>query len=276
MRSPGSHAMTLAHDGRLLLLGGVLLRVLVFVCLSPFNNDDHWTVVRYIAEHARLPVAGEMDQSYHPPLYYLLAQPFLRLTGTAKGVQALSLVLSIGTLVALHRLLYRSSALVSESARDSTFALACFLPQFVLYTLFVSNDSLAIFLGALTALQIFRFAETGRVNDLMGLAVLTALGLLTKHTFVAFVPVLVGLVWLARRQRPTGPRPLTAVMLFVAIALIPGSYKTVENMRTSADRSSRRSTSPMTGSSSSRSPIVGGDRSSTRTCSPSFGHRRCR
>ena len=121
---------------------------------------------------------------------------------------------------------------MSESARDSAFALACFLPQFVLYTLFVSNDSLAIFLGALTTLQISQFAETGRVNDLMGLAVLTALGLLTKHTFVAFVPVLVGLVWLARGQRPTGPRPLTAVMLFVAIALIPGSYKTVENMRT--------------------------------------------
>ena len=67
----------------------------------PINNDDHGEVVRLLLQRGRMPTLWDTLQAQHPPLCYLLAAPLLRLTGGNKGVQLLSLVCSIATLLVL-------------------------------------------------------------------------------------------------------------------------------------------------------------------------------
>src|SRR5258708_14670563 len=90
-----------------------------------------------------------------PPLYYVLGAPFYAFTGSAKGVQLLSLLLSILTLLLFYRLLYVENLISAEKHRRYAFVLPCFLPEFVLNSLTVSNDTLATFFGALAQLPQF-------------------------------------------------------------------------------------------------------------------------
>jgi len=97
----------------MLLARGIALRILVFIFLAPLNNDvGHLDVIKYIVAHHALPSVTAGQMCFQPPLYYLLAAPFRDITGNAKGVQILSLVLSIFTLLAFYRLLYRENTLL--------------------------------------------------------------------------------------------------------------------------------------------------------------------
>src|SRR5712691_8120463 len=97
---------TSASSGRSLLAMGISLRLIVFPFLSPLNADyGHLALVKYVAEHHALFPLSADRLAYHPPLYYVLAAPFYAITGTAKGAQLLSLLLSILTLLLLYRLL---------------------------------------------------------------------------------------------------------------------------------------------------------------------------
>jgi len=95
----------------------------------------------------------ETSLAYHPPLYYLMAAPILEVYGTEKAVQFLSLCLSIGSLVILYILVFKSGLIRGRLPQLYSFLVVCFLPQFVTDTLWVSNDTLAIFLGALIVWQ---------------------------------------------------------------------------------------------------------------------------
>jgi len=219
--------------GRTLLALGIALRILVFALLSPLNNDPgHFDVVRYIARHWALPAAALNTQSYQPPLYYLLAAPLYAATGSLKWVQALSLALSILTLFVIYRLLYTDKLLADERPRRYAFLLACFLPQFVMFGLYVSNDALAVFMGALIVAQVARFAAKPTLGPAVLLAVLVGMGLLTKATFLALLPVLFVLVAfvLLRRGHPARKAFAAALALsFLAAGL--GSWTFVRNYR---------------------------------------------
>jgi hypothetical protein len=214
-----------------LLLLGILVRLATFAALGPLNNDKaHFVNVVYIARHAALPPSDLDSQAYHPPLYYLLAAPIWVATHSLKAVQALSLALSIGTLVLLYDLICRRRLVADEGARRYALLLACFLPQLVMFGLYVSNDSLAIFLGVLAALQAWRLAETPGRRELGLLVLVAGLGLLTKATFLAFLPVLGGLVAVVWRRAGAGlGRAVGVGLLAVVLAFTVGSYKFVEN-----------------------------------------------
>ena len=214
-----------------LLAIGVLARVLIFWFLDPANNDDHFIVIRLLVANGRLPLMTEANQAYHPPLYYLLAAPFLEVFGTQKAVQFLSLTLSIGSLAIFYILIYRSGLIQGRIPRCYSFLVVCFLPQFVMFTLYVSNDSLAIFLGALIVWQSRRFIQAPGWKETLLLAILTGLGLLTKATFLAFVPILLVLVVFMFIQRWALTRALWAASAFLAIVLSVGSYKFIDNFQ---------------------------------------------
>lgn len=217
---------------QLLLATGVALRLVTFVFLDPENVDGHWLVVSFIAQQGRLPHSGELGQAYHPPLYYLLAAPIYRLSGSFKVVQVLSLMLSILTLLVLYRLIWHSGLIQGSSARLYCFALCCFLPQFVLYGLFVSNDSLTIFLGCCTVWCIAEFVRSpGRAQ--FGLLALTAaLGLFTKATFLAYLPVLCLVVFVMFRKNGHSLIRSSAVAFAFALVLVAlTSYKEIDNYR---------------------------------------------
>ncbi len=215
------------------LLGcGIALRMAVFCALGPYNNDQHAQVVQYIVDHGSLPASAELGQSYHPPLYYLLAAPILYLSGSFKAVQGLSLLLSIGSLLVLYRLIFGTGVLRDNRAKWFGFALVCCLPQFVTNSLYISNDTLTVFLGCLSLLQAHRFIAAPDWKNVLLLAVLLGLGLSTKFTFLAFTPVLLVLVlfvtWRAPLRRGAA---ISMVLAFALVAGVLGSYKFVDNVR---------------------------------------------
>ena len=212
-----------------LLTLGIFARVLTFLFLGPGNNDDHFGVIQLLVANGRLPLVTETGQAYHPPLYYLLAAPFLEVFGTAKAVQFLSLSLSIASLVILYFLIYRSGLIRGRLPQLYSFFMVCFLPQFVMFSLYVSNDTLAIFLGAVIVWQSRRFIQAAGWKEGLLLAILTGLGLLTKATFLAFVPVLLALVVFMSIQRGSLAKASWAASAFLVIVLSVGSYKFIDN-----------------------------------------------
>lgn len=218
-------------SGQTLLAGGMALRILVFITLAPLNDDvGHLDVIKYIVRFHALPPAGVMQMSFQPPLYYLLAAPLYYFTGTAKGVQVLSLALSICTLLVFYRLLYKENLMACEKPRLYAFMLACFLPEFVLFGLYVSNDTLTTFLGALLILQVARFAREPNNRQLVLLGLVAGLGLLTKATFLAFLPPLFVLALFVRlRSGSSAPKAFLAALVLVVFSCDLGGFKFVWN-----------------------------------------------
>jgi hypothetical protein len=209
-----------------MLAAGILLRILVYIFLQPLNNDDHGEVIRFIVERGRLPTLADAQQAQHPPLYYLIAAPVWKATANYKMVQMLSLWFSIATLLILYHLLYHSDLIQNVRARTYNFLIACFLPQFVLFSLYLSNDSLTILLGSAAILQTWRTIQRPQPAQWLMLALVTALGMLTKLTFLAFLPVLCGLAFYLKGR---GRRGLLAAAAFGALVLTLGGYKLLEN-----------------------------------------------
>jgi 4-amino-4-deoxy-L-arabinose transferase-like glycosyltransferase len=213
------------------LFAGVLLRLLIFKPLYPVNNDDHFGVISYLLQHHVLPAADVTVQGYHPPLYYLLAAPFAALAGV-RGAELLSLGLSVVNLWLLARLLATTPLIASIVARRHALAMAALLPQFVVFGLFVSNDSLSYLVGTAFILVAFTYIERPTTRWLIVLAVTLGVGLLTKGTFLAFAPVAAGVVLaVAWRRRVGATRAFGLAALCLAIAFTIGSYKFVENYR---------------------------------------------
>jgi hypothetical protein len=219
--------------GRMLLALGLAVRILVFWFLYPLNNDaGHFDVITYIVQHRTLPAATANFESYQPPLYYLLAAPLYAVSGNLKWVQGLSLAFSILTLLVFYRLFYIDKLLTDQRSCCYAFLMVCFMPQFVLFGLYVSNDTLAVFAGAIIVLQVVRFVATPNIQQAVLLALLVSLGLLTKATFLAFLPalfVLAAFVFLRRGY--SARRAFAAALALSMLSGILGSWRFVENYR---------------------------------------------
>jgi Dolichyl-phosphate-mannose-protein mannosyltransferase len=208
---------------------GVVVRLVVFAYLGYFNNDNHIEVIDYVARSWRLPHADQFDQAYQPPLYYLLAAPLLRVGGLV-AVQLLSLLFSIATLILIAGLL-RQLPWIQEKSRFWCLALAAFHPQFVLFSLFISNDTLAILLGALIFYQARRVQLSASFSNVVVLAIWLGLGFLTKAIFLAFVLPLIFFVWLiGRRQALANSQTITRLACFLGVVSLLGCYKYVESL----------------------------------------------
>ncbi len=223
----GDLGQTFATDRRLVfpVVLGVLLRLLVFAFQNPLGADHHFQVIQYMQAMHRVPTADLLPQSYHPPLYYSLALPLLY-AGNARTVQLLSLALSLGTLVVFYNLVTSMTGTAPNKWYILLFLSA--LPQLILYQNIISNDGLAIFIGAFIYLEAFRHLEAPSTRREIFLALLLGLGLLTKAIFLAFIPPLLLLIALGRRRRRARDL-LGAVTLFVAISFGVGAYKYVQS-----------------------------------------------
>ena len=216
------------HGYAFVIAGGIAIRLVVFTYVGFFNNDNHIAVIDYVSRHWIPPRADQFSQAYQPPLYYFLAAPLLRLGGVS-AVHGLSLLLSVGTLLLIANLL-RQLLWVSEKIRSWCLALAAFHPQFIMFSLFVSNDTLAIFLGALIFHQAWRLQRNPSLVNHLLLAGGLGLGLLTKAVFLAFIIPLGLLVWMNGRRRALPMQKIAAeIIIFLLIGGALGSYKYVEN-----------------------------------------------
>ena len=212
----------------LVLAAGVVVRVVVFIHMGYFNNDNHLEVIEYVAEHWLPARADQFNQAYHPPLYYFLAAALLRLGGL-QTVHFFSLILSVATLLLIARLL-RRLPWIAERTQPWCLALAAFQPQFIMFGLFVSNDALAIFLGVVIFYQCRRVQGRPSLFNLSLLGIWLGLALSTKATFLVFVFPLMLFVWMNGRQSLLPYRQLiSGLALLVLIAGVLGCYKYVEN-----------------------------------------------
>ena len=226
---PGSFKVFLSFP----FLAGVVLRIFVFLFQDPFNNDYHFQVIDWIHKHGTIPIATQLSQAYHPPLYYVLAQLFYSGDSSMPGLKVLqlfSLLTSLLTFVVFALMINRF--IESERVRRYATLFAACLPQLIMFGNFVSNDSLANFFGALLFLQGYLYIERPSPGRKVGLAVILGLGLLTKGTFLAFIPIVAALVIVVEaRARKRWTAVVLNTLLVMALGLGIGSYKYVQSYR---------------------------------------------
>lgn len=213
-----------------LLITGVALRVFLYITLPPFGVDAHAEVINFLIEKGRLPLTREVFCAMQPPLYYLLAFPFFMFDSLAnqKITQLLSLLLAIGNLYLLYLLCKRT--LSDTLARNASFLLAVFLHSLVTFSLYVSNDTLAFFMGTLLLLYLHMYIQDPSQSNELIVAILLGMGLLTKGTFLAFFPPFVAVVALSLWKKEVKWGTLMfRVFVFCLLALAVGSYKYLEN-----------------------------------------------
>lgn len=212
-----------------LAIAGILLRFAVFLVASPFNPDTHIEVIQYIAENGSLPPSNVLMQSYHPPLYYIPMAVLWRLSESVSLIHFTSFALSCTNLILIGVGIHHYRVIRNTHVALTAFALVCFLPQFVMFGNFISNDSLALLVG--TAIFLASVAYIDRPNNrrLLLLAVSVATGLLTKGTFILTGPALALLIAAIESRR--GIRQLAKRLAFFCILFsILGCYKYAENI----------------------------------------------
>jgi len=246
----------------LILLGYFGLALGYALATPRWNNPDepaHFNYIREIAESGRLPVIGSGDwdaellerlktarfpddaaireiryEAHQPPLYYLLAAPLYHLSG-AFGLSAQILALKglsvllgalvvVATFVAAHLIFSDRPAIAVLAA-----ATAAFIPMHTAISAAINNDSLANALAAVTVAAL-AFGLRRGFDDRATVALGMLLGalLLTKLTVYLYVPLAVGALLWAERQRldahkPVSPmtvwrRPLLALAVAAAVA----------------------------------------------------------
>jgi hypothetical protein len=206
----------------------VVLRVVIYCVLGPTGNDDHYEVIQSILRQGRLPMADQFAQAFHPPAYYVLSLPWA-MVGGPRFVEIFSLLLSIANTWLLFALLGKQEFIASERARLHAMALTAFLPQFVVFSILVSNDSLSMLAGTLALLAALRFQSDPTVSNAAIAGLVAALGLLTKGTLIAHAGVLLFVVAIVSWQRLTLRRGAACLAVFLALTLSLGSYKFIEN-----------------------------------------------
>jgi len=213
-----------------LLGAGILLRIFLYITLPGFGVDAHGEVINFILEKGRLPLTREVFCAMHPPLYYLLSLPFFYFDNihSQKITQVFSLLLACGNLYLLYLLC--KNLLQDTVVRNVAFLLAVFLHSFVTFSLYVSNDTLAYFLGTYIFYSLHRYIQNPTLRNEVMIAVLLGLGLLTKGTFLAFGPSLGLVIILSLWKRNLSPQLILGrLVLFGIITLVLGSYKYLEN-----------------------------------------------
>lgn len=213
-----------------LLLAGIALRIFLYFTLPGFGVDAHGEVINFIIEKGRLPLTREVFCAMHPPLYYLLALPFFYFDNvhSQKVTQLFSLLLACGNLYLLFVLCKR--LLSNILVRNISFLLAVSLHSFVTFSLYVSNDTLAYFLGTCILYALHHYIRKPDLKNEIIIAALLGLGLLTKGTFLAFGPPL-GLVVILSLWKKEIPVKmiLGRLVLFGMVTFLLGSYKYLEN-----------------------------------------------
>jgi 4-amino-4-deoxy-L-arabinose transferase-like glycosyltransferase len=213
-----------------LLWFGIALRVVLYFFISPFGADAHGEIINFIATQHRLPHTREIFCAMHPPLYYLLAQPFYAFDElyNQKVTQILSVILSCLNLYVLYLLVkyYFKNFLT----RNVSFLLAIFLHSYITFSLYVTNDSLSFLLGTWCFWLLSRYFQIPSAKGERWLALALGLGLLTKGTFLAFVPIVFGAIALTLIHfKVSWKQLLMRLMISGIIMTAVGGYKFAEN-----------------------------------------------
>lgn len=217
------------------LLFGLFVRML-YDGATPYNLrahdlEGHLDYIAYMQQHWGIPIAKDGWEFHQPPLYYALAALWLTVLSPLQLPKILqyqslagwSLVLSVLTFVVA---LYCLRLLFGESnRRDSVMAgmmLAVF-SGFVFFASRITNETLSAFLTVSTIALLMLWWKRGDRTTLVALALVFALGFLSKISILALGPALAAAL-LFRPGRPWKVRLADIVVASVIVALAAGWY----------------------------------------------------
>jgi hypothetical protein len=222
MNGAGAVWKNLSTGVQVVFVLGLALRISAFVLQGPYNNDPHGELAHIYWWTKRIPLAHEHVLAFHPPLYYVLGALTLAISGgSIFCLQLISLVCSCLNLWVLLKTIQESVLLSSNWARMQALCVCAFLPQFVLFGNYVSNDSLSFLFGSLVVWQLQRYWQQPNRQSFIWLMVWSVLGLLTKGTFLAVIPVVL-LVVMVKQSVTTG-------LPFVTATFLLGGFKYAQN-----------------------------------------------
>jgi 4-amino-4-deoxy-L-arabinose transferase-like glycosyltransferase len=186
---------------------GIVLRT-VYTFSTPsflrsYDAQGHLDYIRFLLDHVRLPLAGEIWQGHQAPLFYLLSAPFAWLAQelhvdasmTSMLLQILPLVLSICTLLVGVSIILRSFS--SASSRViGTLVIAVF-PALVYQSAQISNDVLLTLFGFLWYGSVLRALTKNSALSWIAVGLLCGLGLLTKANSASWMIISIVLIALS-------------------------------------------------------------------------------
>jgi 4-amino-4-deoxy-L-arabinose transferase-like glycosyltransferase len=181
---------------------------------------SHLHYITGIADHLRLPPAGQPERQ-QPPLYYLLGAIIARLTGDdARLIRLLSVVLGVLTVLTVYAVARRLFPLRPALAVGAA-ALVALLPETQYIAGAINDDNLAWLAGALLVLAgvIVMQSELLTPRVALGLGLVVALAVLAKET--VWVPALLLLVLVVVRHARQ-LRALHAAALVVPTVVLAG------------------------------------------------------
>ena len=189
------------------LLLGTLLRIsmaLTYDVNQGFDFGGHWVYARYIADRGALPPLVLSAETYHPPLYYLLAALPLRMGPAVGSLGWMAALLGIGRLIVVWIGLERWLP-ESRLARVVALFTAAVLPVGVQLDGMVTNETLSMLLCALAMVALpaaVEGARAGKVKPSAWLALWIGLALITKISASALLLALILAVALEMWRSP--------------------------------------------------------------------------
>ena len=205
----------------------LLFNAFVFLFQSPFNYDKdqmYNEVQRFHNSNHSLSNLWNSPNTQHPPLYFYLAS-FFYSHDNPRTTQIFSFICYILTLVLFFKLLKKFNFL-SNKERMGLLLFFGVLPQMVIQSKFISNDTLSILLGGMLLYLVWQYLSNPTTKRGILLAIVTALGLLTKATFVMFLPgVLFILISTKITKIKFSKKHLLGIVLLFLILITLGSTK---------------------------------------------------
>lgn len=207
---------------------GIALRILVFIVMDPENPDAHREVLEFIVKNHRLPLTSQLFLACHPPLYYLTSLPFY-LIGGLKLVEFYGLITACLNLWLMSKLL--KMTIKDIEIRNLGFLIATFLGTYLIYSLFVSNDTLSVLIGTWFFYNLLKYLREQTLKNAVILSLSTGLAFLTKSKFIRFIPLVLIILFLVNFWKPFGKMVNMMVLCGVIIGFT-GTYKFIEYYKT--------------------------------------------
>jgi len=232
----------------LLLAAGFLIR-LVYGLNTPItvrqhdveqfgSGVGHAGYIEYIYNNMKLPDFDPTTvwQFYHPPLHHILAAVWLKIM-TAFGlaweralesIQFLTAFYSAASMVICVKI-FEILRLKGKGLVIAT-ALIAFSPSFILFSGSINNDILSITFTLAAIYATLKWVKTGRLIDIIQIALFIGLGMSTKQSIGAIAPA-VALVFLLELVRRKGERweMIGQFCIFAVICIPLGLWWPVRN-----------------------------------------------
>ena len=225
------------------------------------DEVPHFTYIRYLAEHGRLPVGAEEHEGFQPPLYYLIGAastfwidtsdfvvrangdysftddlpPFNLLLHTTQEsfpyhgwalawhlIRLLSVAMGASTVWATYWIA-REVFPTDKYIAVGAAAFNAFLPQFLFISGVINNDNLAACLSALMVLVTVKILRGARgYRHFLVLGTLTALGVMAKASLINFYAIILLVIGIVLWQEGRGLRfSLRRGLALALLCLLP-------------------------------------------------------